>query len=132
MNKARLKGLVVCVLFGLVSPCHQSSELEFLFPVLRGHSALYRAHYTGASSNSILCGSVSQGLHVKGYSVVDVYGSSVFENKTRTSKVGAISKAQKAQNIFLEKNFENFEKFFSFGKCRTVPKNVKGGPFFDL
>ena len=38
----------------------------------------------------------------------------------------AISKAQKAQNIFLEK------KLFSFGKCRTVPKNVKGGTLFDL
>ena len=30
------------------------------------------------------------------------------ENKTRTSKVGAISKAQKAQNIFLEEKLENF------------------------
>ena len=49
-------------------------------------------------------------------------------NKTRTSKVGAISTAQKAQNIFLEKN-RNSRKFFSLGKCRTVPKNVKGGPF---
>ena len=45
-------------------------------------------------------------------------------NKTRTSKVGAIPKVQKEQNIFLEKNFE----FFSFGKC-IVPKNVKGDPF---
>ena len=42
-------------------------------------------------------------------------------NKTGTPQVGAISKAQKAQNIFLEKT--------SFGKCRVVPKNVKGGPF---
>ena len=44
-------------------------------------------------------------------------------NQTRTSKVGAISKAQKAQNFFfLEKN-----SFFSFEKCRIVPtKNVKG------
>ena len=33
-------------------------------------------------------------------------------NKTRTSKAGAISKVQKAQNIC--------------GKCRIVPKNVKG------
>ena len=48
-------------------------------------------------------------------------------NKTGTSQVGAISKAQKAQNIF-GKKLENFEKN-SFGKCRTVPKNVKGGPF---
>ena len=49
-------------------------------------------------------------------------------NKTRTSKVGAISKAQKAQNIFLEKNLK-FLKVFSFGKCHIVPKNVKWGPF---
>ena len=48
-------------------------------------------------------------------------------NKTRTSKVGAISKAQKAQNIFfLKKNLKIFV-FFSFGKCRIVPKNVKEG-----
>ena len=38
-------------------------------------------------------------------------------NKTRTSKVGAISMAQKAQNILLGK------------KCRIVPKKVKGAPF---
>ena len=50
-------------------------------------------------------------------------------NKTGTSQVGAISKAQKAQNIFFWKKLEIFEKNFSFGKCRTVPKNVKGGPF---
>ena len=48
-------------------------------------------------------------------------------NKTGTSQVGAISKVQKAQNIFSGKKFEIFENF-SFGKC-TVPKNVKGGPF---
>ena len=50
-------------------------------------------------------------------------------NKTGTSQVGAISKAQKAQNIFFEKKLEISEKKISFGKCRTVPKNVKGGPF---
>ena len=44
-------------------------------------------------------------------------------NNTGTSKVGAISKAQKAQNIFFKKKLE----FFSFGKCRIVPKNVKRG-----
>ena len=51
------------------------------------------------------------------------------KNKTGTSQVGAISKAQKAQNIFLEKNLKFSKKNFSFRKCRTVPKNVKGGPF---
>ena len=52
------------------------------------------------------------------------------ENKTGTSKVGAISKAQKAQNIFFGKKLEIFE--FFFGKCRTVPKNVKEGSLFDF
>ena len=52
-------------------------------------------------------------------------------NKTGTSQVGAISKAQKAQNFFLEKNL-NFRKKNSFGICRTEPKNVKGGTLFDL
>ena len=48
-------------------------------------------------------------------------------NKTGTSKVGAISKAQKAQKNFFEEKLEIFE-FFSFRNCRIVPKNVKGGP----
>ena len=30
------------------------------------------------------------------------------------------------------KKLEIFEKKFSFGKCRVVPKNVKGGTLFDL
>ena len=47
------------------------------------------------------------------------------------SKVGAISKAQKAQNIFFEKKLEIFD-FFSFGKCRIVPKNVKRGTLWAL
>ena len=51
------------------------------------------------------------------------------DNKTGRSQVGAISKAQKAQNIFFGKKLEIFEKNFSFGKCRRVPKNVKGGLF---
>ena len=45
-------------------------------------------------------------------------------NKTGTSKVGAISKAQNAQKTFLKKNLK-FLIFFSFRKCRIVPKNVK-------
>ena len=52
----------------------------------------------------------------------------VRRNKTGTSRVGAISEAQKAQKTFFEKKLEIFE-FFSFRKCRIVPKNVKGGPF---
>ena len=53
----------------------------------------------------------------------------IIMNKTGTSQVGAISKAQKAQNIFFEKKLKFSKKKISFGKCRTVPKNVKGGPF---
>ena len=53
--------------------------------------------------------------------------SRLIGNKTGTSKVGAVSKAQKAQNIFFEKN-EIFENY-SFGKCRIVPEKVKEGPF---
>ena len=66
----------------------------------------------------------------------DAYGDKSYQattrinlNKTGTSQVGAISKAQKAQNIFFGKKLEIFEKKNFFGKCRTVPKNVKGGPF---
>ena len=51
------------------------------------------------------------------------------ENKTGTSKVGAIPEAQKAQNIFFRKKLEIFEKFCSFGKFRIVPKKVKGGSY---
>ena len=47
-------------------------------------------------------------------------------NKTGTSKVGAISKAQNAQKTFFKKKLDIFV-FFSFRKCRIVPKNVKGG-----
>ena len=52
--------------------------------------------------------------------------------KTRTSKVGEISKAQKAQNIFFRKNFEIYEKKFFVQKSRIVPKNVKWGTLLDL
>ena len=44
-------------------------------------------------------------------------------NKTGTSQVGAISKAQKAQNIFFGKKFEIFEKFFlseNVAQCRKM------------
>ena len=51
------------------------------------------------------------------------------ENKTGTSKVGAISKAQKAQRLL--KKLEIFD-FFPFRKCRIVPKNVKGGTLWAL
>ena len=54
-----------------------------------------------------------------------------YTNKTGTSKVGAISKAQKAQNTFFKKKLGIFD-FFSFRKCRTVSKNVKDGTIWAL
>ena len=51
----------------------------------------------------------------------------IWKNKTGTSKVGAISKAQKVQNIFLEKKLEIFGNFFFRKKSRTVPKKIKRG-----
>ena len=48
--------------------------------------------------------------------------------KTRTSKVGAISKAQKAQNIIFGKNLK-FSKIFLFRKMsHSAEKNQKGDP----
>ena len=49
----------------------------------------------------------------------------------RTSKVGAISKAQKAQKKF-GKKLVIFEKKISFKKSCIVPKNVKGGTLWDV
>ena len=51
------------------------------------------------------------------------YGYSVKTNKTRTSKVGAISKAQKVQNNIFEKtNIHSVAKY-------QISKKLKGGPF---
>ena len=52
------------------------------------------------------------------------------KNKTGTSKVGAISKAQNAKDFSLKKKLEIFEFFFR--KCRMVPKNVKGRTLWAL
>ena len=46
-----------------------------------------------------------------------------FLNKTRTSKVGAISKTQKAQNIFFGKKLEIFENYSlseNVAQCRKI------------
>ena len=51
------------------------------------------------------------------------------ENKTGTSKVGAISKAQKAQNIFLEKNLKFSKKFFFRKMSHSAEKCKRGDPF---
>ena len=52
-----------------------------------------------------------------------------FHKKTRTSKVGAISKAQKAQNIILGKNLK-FLNFFR--KLSHSAEKCKGGTLLDL
>ena len=53
-------------------------------------------------------------------------------NKTGTSKVGAISKAQKAQKIFFGKKIEIFEKFFFFQKKSHSAEKCKRGTLLDL
>ena len=52
----------------------------------------------------------------------------LLRNKTRTSKVGAISKAQKAQNIFFGKKLAIFEKFFLSKKSHSAEKCKRGDP----
>ena len=52
-------------------------------------------------------------------------------NKMRMSKVGAISNAQKAQNNFLEKKLEIFEKIFFQKKSHSAQK-FKRGTLLDL
>ena len=52
-------------------------------------------------------------------------------NKTGTSQVGAISKAQKAQNIFFGKKLKFSLKNF-FRKMSHSAKKCKRGTFFDL
>ena len=52
-------------------------------------------------------------------------------NKTGTSKVGAVSKAQKAQKIFFGKKIEIFEKFFFQKKSHSAEK-CKRGTLLDL
>ena len=43
-------------------------------------------------------------------------------NKTRTPIVGAIFKAQKAQNLFLEKNLKFLNFFRKMSQCRKMEK----------
>ena len=50
-------------------------------------------------------------------------------NKTGTSQVGAISKAQKAQNIFFGKKLEIFEKKFFRKMSHSAEKCKRGDPF---
>ena len=54
------------------------------------------------------------------------------EDKTRRERLkSALYLRLKRRKTFLEKNLK-FSKKNSSGKCRTVPKNVKGGTLFDL
>ena len=53
--------------------------------------------------------------------------SKVIKNKTRTSKVGAISKARKAQNIFFGKKLEIFENFSLSKIVAQCRKKIKRG-----
>ena len=57
---------------------------------------------------------------------------SLKKNKTRTSEVGAISKTQKAQNIFFGKKNLKFLKFFLFRKMSHIAEKCKRGTLFDL
>ena len=54
------------------------------------------------------------------------------KNKTRTSKVGAISKAQKAQNIFFGKKLETFGSIFFFKKKSHSAEKCKRVTLLDL
>ena len=51
-----------------------------------------------------------------------IYFSTNCSNKTGTSQVGAISKAQKAQNIFFGKKLEIFEKKILSENVAQCPK----------
>ena len=50
-------------------------------------------------------------------------------NKTGTSQVGAIYKAQKAQNSFFGKKLEIFEKKFFRKMSHSAEKCKRGDPF---
>ena len=49
--------------------------------------------------------------------------------KTGTSQVGAISKAQKGQNIFFGKNLKFVKKNFFRKKAHSAKKCERGDPF---
>ena len=56
-----------------------------------------------------------------------------FKGQTRRERLkSALYLSLKKRKTFFWKKLEIFEKNFSFGKCRVVPKNVKGGTLFDL
>ena len=57
------------------------------------------------------------------------YGT-LAENRTRRERLKSelYLRLKMHKTIFFEKKTK-FLKYFSFGKCRIVPKNAKGGPF---
>ena len=59
--------------------------------------------------------------------------TNVSQGITRRERLkSALYLSLKKRKTFFWKKLEIFEKNFSFGKCRVVPKNVKGGTLFDL
>ena len=58
---------------------------------------------------------------------------SLNHQRTRRERLkSALYLSLKKRKTFFWKKLEIFEKNFSFGKCRVVLKNVKGGTLFDL
>ena len=66
------------------------------------------------------------------YSNTLYFNVNINETRRERLKSALYLRLKKRKTFFLEKNFEIFGKKISFGKCRTVPKNVKGGTLFDL
>ena len=61
------------------------------------------------------------------------FRSGVDSQLTRRERLkSALYLRLKKRKTFFWKKIEISEKKISFGKCRTVPKNVKGGTLFDL
>ena len=52
-----------------------------------------------------------------------------WETRRERLKSALYLRLKKRKTFFFWKKTWNFGKFFSFGKCLTVPKNVKRGPF---
>ena len=57
----------------------------------------------------------------------------LYKNITRRERLKSAQylRLKKRKRLFIEKKLQIFE-FFSFRKCRIVPKNVKGGTLWAL
>ena len=73
------------------------------------------------------CDLMSRGLYI------DVVFSRCFNYVTRRERLKSalFLRLKKRKGLFLKTKLEIFE-FFSFRKCRIVPKNVKGGTLWTL